>query len=130
MPERTLVLDTCALIWLVTDAPELSPEARAAINNAEIVCVSAISAWEISLKTVRNVLGLPLPPGEWFAKALDHHHLTLADLSVDILIAANALAWHHLDHADRFIIATALGLAARVVTTDRRFQLYDVNVIS
>ena len=130
MSDRRLLLDTCALIWLATGASELSEQTRAAINRADIVCVSAISAWEISLKAARGTLELPIPPAEWFGRALDHHHLTLADLSVDILVAANSLPWHHRDPADRFIIATARELGATVVTADSRFQLYDINVLA
>jgi PIN domain nuclease of toxin-antitoxin system len=51
-------------------------------------------------------------------------------LSVEILIAANALPWHHRDPADRFIIATARELKAAVVTADRRFPLYDIDVLT
>jgi len=130
MSERCLLLDTCALIWLATDAPELSGRSRTAIDDADMVCVSAISAWEISLKVARNALELPLPPAEWLGRVLDHHHLNLAALSVDILVAANTLPWHHRDPADRFIIATAGDLGAAVVTTDRRFHHYDINVIA
>jgi PIN domain nuclease of toxin-antitoxin system len=129
MPERSLLLDTCALIWLATDAPELSQKARAAIDEADMVWVSAISAWEISLKAARGALELPLPASEWFNKAIEHHHLSLAALSVDILVGANDLPWHHRDPADRFIIATARALPAAVVTADRRFQLYDIGVL-
>lgn len=129
MSDRTLLLDTCALIWLATDAPKLSEQAKTAINTADMVYVSAISAWEISLKTARDQLTLSLPPAEWFARALEHHHLTLTALSVDILIAANALPWHHRDPADRFIITTARELGATVVTADRQFHLYDISVI-
>lgn len=129
MPDRHLVLDTCALIWLVAGAPDLSEQARKTIDSADRVCVSAISAWEISLKAARGTLTLPLPPAEWFARAIDQHHLTLAALSVDILIAANALPWHHRDPADRFIIATAHHLNAAIVTADQRFRLYNVNLL-
>ena len=129
MAERSLLLDTCALIWLATGAPGLSARSRTAIDAADMVWVSAISAWEISLKAERETLTLPMPAEEWFNRALDHHHLTLATLSVEILVAANALPWHHRDPADRFIIATARALGAGVVTADRRFPLYDISVL-
>ena len=130
MSERNLVLDTCALIWLATDAPELSERSRAAIDRADMVWVSAISAWEISLKVAHATLALPMPPAEWFNRALDHHRLSLAALSVDVLVAANALPWHHRDPADRFIIATAQELGAAVVTADERFPRYDIEVLA
>ncbi len=129
MPERQLVLDTCALIWLSTGADDLSPQSREAIDAADVVWVSAISAWEVSLKAARDTLALPLPPKQWFDRALDYHHLSLAALNVDVLMAANTLPWHHRDPADRFIIATALALGAAVVTADRRFRQYDVRVL-
>ena len=130
MSERSLLLDTCALIWLVSGAPDLSEQSRAEIEEADTVWVSAISAWEISLKVARSTLELPAPPAEWFGRALDHHHLSLAALSVDVLVAANSLPWHNRDPADRFIIATALALGAAVITADRQFQLYDVTVLA
>lgn len=130
MSERNLLLDTCALIWLATDAPELSQRSKAAIDEADMVWVSAISAWEISLKTARGTLELPLPTSEWFDRVLEHHHLSLAALSVDVLVGANDLPWHHRDPADRFIIATARALSAVVVTADRRFQTYAIDVLS
>ena len=129
MPDRNLLLDTCALIWLAAGGAELSEQARAAIDKADTVWVSAISAWEISLKSVRGVLELPLPPEEWFGRAIEQHRLTVAALSVDVLVAANELPWHHRDPADRFIIATARKLGAAVVTADARFGLYDISVL-
>jgi PIN domain nuclease of toxin-antitoxin system len=130
MSERSLLLDTCALIWLAADAPELSTRSRTAIDAADMVWVSAISAWEISLKVAHKTLELPMPPEEWLTKTLDHHRLSLAALGVDVLVAANALPWHHRDPADRFIIATARALGAAVVTADRRFPLYGINVLA
>ena len=130
MSERSLLLDTCALIWLVNGAPELSVRARTAIDGADMVWVSASSAWEISLKVAHATLELPIPPEEWFDRALEHHHLSLATLSVEVLVAANVLPWHHRDPADRFIIATARALGAVVVTTDRRFSLYEIDVLA
>lgn len=130
MPDRALVLDTCALIWLATGADELSSTTREAIDRADTVSVSPISAWEISLKVARSALELPQPPREWFGRAVEQHRLALAPLSVEVVVAANELPRHHKDPADRFIIATAQGLGASVVTADRRFAMYDVHVLS
>ena len=126
---RNLILDTCALVWLVSGNKRLSEDAKVEIEAAQVVYVSPISAWEVSLKTARGALELPLPPREWFDRALDAHHLTLSDLSVDVLMRANELPWHHRDPADRFIIATAKLDSLVVVTDDKRFQAYDVETL-
>jgi PIN domain nuclease of toxin-antitoxin system len=124
-----LLLDTCALLWLASGDKSLSVETLDAIEKAAIVYVSAISAWEISLKAGRGALVLPLGPREWFDAALKHHNLTLLTLDVSILIAANSLPWHHRDPADRFIIASAMAHNADIVTGDRRFIKYGVKVL-
>ena len=129
MSERSLLLDTCALIWLSAGASELSDSSRMAIDRADTVWVSAISAWEISLLVSKQKLILPDTSKSWFEKVLDQHRLSLAGLSVDVLVSANELPWHHRDPADRFIIATAQATGASVVTTDRKFELYDVPVV-
>ncbi len=126
---RKLLLDTCALLWLASGSDKLSKEAIAAINKADIVYVSAISAWEISLKSERGQLKLPLPALQWFNAVLEQHSLVLAPLDIDTLIKANQLPWHHRDPADRFIIATAYQKGAVVVTGDSKFSLYDISLI-
>ncbi len=129
MPNN-LILDTCALIWLATGSNRLSKKTLTIINEADMVFVSAITAWEISLKAARDQLELPLPPLAWFRKSIHVHSLTVAELSVEILVDANELPWHHRDPADRFIIATAKRENLVVVTADARFQDYDLRTIS
>ncbi len=126
---RRLVLDTCALLWLASGSKNLSAAALKAVDKADMVLVSAITAWEIGIKVAKNALELPLPSDEWFRRALDQHGLILADLSLDILNYANKLPWHHRDPADRFIIATAMMEQCPVVTRDRHFHKYDIEIL-
>lgn len=128
MPE-SLFLDTCALIWLAEGGGRLSPATLQRIDDAPQVFVSPISAWEISLKEERGELTLPLPAEAWFPAIVEAHGLTLHPLGAETLIAANRLPWHHRDPADRFILASAKSLRASVVTADKRFPAYGVDVI-
>ncbi len=129
MYEKKLILDTCALLWLASDNKALSQNAIQSIENASIVYVSAISAWEISLKSIQGALKLPIDSEKWFNLVLKNHNLILAPLDPNILIAANHLPLHHKDPADRFIIATAMRENAVIVTADQRFNRYDVKTI-
>lgn len=126
--ESKLVLDTCALIWLVGGTNDISPETLQKIEDASIVYVSAISAWEISLKESQGQLTLPMDAEEWFLKSVQNHDLTVAPLGIDILCRSTNLPAYHKDPADRFIIATAQKLKAGIVTADRLFSNYDVRV--
>ncbi|MCC5806394.1 MAG: type II toxin-antitoxin system VapC family toxin [Opitutales bacterium] len=128
MPE-SLLLDTCALIWLVGGSRKLKRKVRDQIDEAPMVYVSAISAWEISLKAARSELILPMPPESWFEGVLQAHDLVLAPLAPEVLMSANRLPWHHRDPADRFIIATAVLQRIPVVTGDKKFNNYDIRVV-
>lgn len=129
MPDD-LLLDTCAFLWLVSGQPGLSRRTLDRIDRARSVRISAISAWEISLKHARGAIILPGDPLDWFTAAVEAHGLTVAPLEIDILIGANRLPWHHRDPADRFIIATALRHSLTVVTSDQQFAQYGIAVIS
>ena len=129
MFEKKLMLDTCALIWLVSGADEISDNAKKQIENASLVYVSPISAWEISLKEQRGALKLPVQCEEWFCSAIENHNLTVYPLDYEILVFANRLPWHHKDPADRFIIASAIKEKAAIITADKRFRKYDIKVI-
>lgn len=130
MFEKYLVLDTCALLWLVSGDIRLSGDGREAIDRASLVYVSAISAWEISLKQIRGELELPMEARQWFETVVARHSLTAAPVDVAIACRANSLPFHHKDPADRIIIATALERSAAVVTADAQFSNYGIRVLS
>jgi len=126
---RKLLLDSCAPLWLASGNDRLSQKALDAIDNAAIVYVSAITAWEISLNAERGQLILPQPADEWFIEVLDQHNLILAPLDLNVLLNANKLPWHHKDPADRMIIATAIKENATLVTGDGKISQYDVKTL-
>lgn len=54
-----LLLDTHVVLWLLEDSPRLGPSARARIQDAHRVYMSAGSAWEIALKNALGKLSVP-----------------------------------------------------------------------
>lgn len=126
---KRIFLDTCALLWLGLGSKELPDAARKAIRHADIVFVSPISAWEITMKVDRGLLEFPCDPLEWFKQILEVHDLSLSPLSVEVLSQSATLPYHHRDPADRFIIASAMQENCPVVTADRKFSDYEVEVI-
>ena len=126
----TLILDTCALLWLAEGGKHLSGEAREQIEDASVVYVSAISAFEIAVKCRSGKLKLPVPPAEWFQDIVDHHGLAIEPLDWDVCMAAVALPPVHKDPCDRFIIAAAKMRRLTVVTGDPVFRSYGIDVVS
>ena len=124
-----MILDTCALLWLASGDKKLSRAALKEIDEAPAVYVSAISGFEIAIKSAKGKLKLPNPPQEWFEKVVEHHGLAVLPLDLHGCIAAAQLPPVHNDPCDRFIIATAKLHDLTVVTTDERFEKYGVAVI-
>lgn len=126
----TLLLDTCALLWLASGSRNLSKSARAAIADAQVVYVSPVSAWEIAVKVAKGKIVLPCPAREWFDAIVRLYDIDVLKLSYDDMMRAAELPWHHKDPADRFIIATALKNGFTVVTADGNFSKYGVKAIA
>lgn len=121
-----LLLDTHALLWWLADA-ELAPQAREKIADpANTVAVSAVSAWEISIK---KALGKLSAPGDLLeqVQASDFSPLPIA---IDHALAAGQLPRHHEDPFDRMLIAQAQLEQMTIVTRDKRFADYDVAVLA
>lgn len=120
-----LLLDTCTVLWLASACGRLSPRARELIEeHAGLLFVSAISAFEMGIKHRKGRLTLPLPPGDYYARAIDCHGLR--EIAVDGRIAelSARLPPVHADPCDRFIIATAQQHRLTVVTPDPHIAAY------
>ncbi len=124
----SILLDTCAAIWLMGGEP-ISPESRKAILSASAahvgVYVSPFTAWEIGTLIAKQRLHLTLSPEVWFERLLAMPSVRLAELSPKILLASTALpGLPPADPADRILAATARVLGCVVVTRDRKLLDY------
>lgn len=125
----SLLLDTCALIWLGNGDPALSLDARQVIEESEEVYVSPISLWEVSNKCRKGKLQLKFPLREWFDRILQRHQLTVLPLTNEVMFLAGELPEHHKDPADRMIIASAMVNGLVVATADKNFPIYGIQTI-
>ncbi len=124
-----LILDTCALIWISMGGGELTPFAMDSIEKAKQVFVSSISSFEISLKYQNGGIELPCDPERWYSGILENHDINEIAIDSKIAIASTKLPPVHKDPCDRFIIATAKLDSLTIVTADKIFKNYDVNLL-
>lgn len=124
------LLDTHALLWWMTDDPQLSSRARELIaDERNDILVSAASAWEIATKFR---LGM-LPIGE--AAIPRFNELVEADgfehLPVTYLHALRAGSFHieHRDPFDRMLAAQSALEAAPLMTRDPVFAAFGVAIV-
>ena len=115
-----VLLDTCALLWLVGAPDRLSPAAQRAVTGSEVrLCISAISAFEVAVKHGKGKLSLPFPPREWVRRTLADYAIEELPVTAEIAAMAPEVAVSHADPCDRMIIATAMLHQLPVVTSDR-----------
>jgi PIN domain nuclease of toxin-antitoxin system len=117
-----LLLDTCATIWILDNAP-MADAAIAAIDEAFDggigLYVSPMTAWEIGRLISRGRLKSVLPPQRWFRRILEVPGVRLADMSPEVLIASSLLPGSPLrDPTDRILAATAREYDYALVTRD------------
>ena len=127
-PDGSLLLDTCALIWLLNgelDDSEARPALADALRSGGLL-VSVTSAWEIGLLSRSSARLRFLPDAKtWFARAVAQPGVRLTPITLEVAIDSSHLPGElHGDPADRLIIATARHLGAPVVTRDRRMIEY------
>ena len=126
----TLLLDTCALIWLCSDPDKLSsPAAKVLDDPANDRALSMASVWEIALKYHSGKLPLPEPPQAWLEEQLKLQVIEVLPLQRDTLYRAADLPPVHKDPFDRVIAADALQRNLRVVSPDKPFELYHCKVV-
>ena len=128
--ERTMILDTCALIWLASGDSRLSDSAREQIASSPDVAVSAITAFEIGVKYAKCKLSLPCRPAAWFETALRLHGLSICNIYHHVSLRACELPLIHADPCDRLIVSTSQLLDRPIVTTDSRIAQYEVDTIN
>lgn len=121
-----IVLDTHALVWLVSEQERLGDEA-AAVIAAEELAISMVSVQEIAYLAVRGRLELDRPVGRWIADALRVHEVEAVAPDTSMAVRAGSLDPQTFpgDPADRLIYATAVERGARLVSADERLRAAD-----
>lgn len=121
-----LLLDTHTLIWVLEDDPDLSAQARAAIiDGNNIVFVSAVSAWEISIKKALGKLDAP----DTLLEEIERLRFTPLDITLEHADRAGKLPPLHMDPFDRMLIAQAQSDQLMLVTRDSDIQKYQVQCL-
>jgi PIN domain nuclease of toxin-antitoxin system len=123
-----LLLDTCAMIWMATrrQMSQAAMEAFEALStNGGVLCVSAMSAWEIGMLISRGRLSASKDALPWFEDFVTSGNLVVHAATPSVLIAAAYLPEPlHRDPMDRILIATAREHDLTIITRDRAILDY------
>lgn len=124
----SLMLDTCAMIWMGRNE-KMSDDAVEALDAAadrnDVIAVSAISAWEIGMLSSKGRFASPLSPQAWFDDFIRGAGFRVAALPPEVLIASSYLpGTPPKDPIDRIIIASARQEKLTLITRDRPILTY------
>ena len=125
-----LLLDTHVLIWLVEGSENLSQSAKQAIENEQnSLYLSIASLWEMSIKMSLGKLQLGISLDRIVESYLLPTSIEILPININHLLVLLDLPSHHRDPFDRMLISQAQAEELTLVSGDRLFGDYLVQLL-
>jgi PIN domain nuclease of toxin-antitoxin system len=120
------LLDTHSLLWAVFEPNKLSTEAQEAISNSQnIICVSLISLWEISIKLNIGRLNIP----KEFFEIVVTGGFEMLPLTIEQIEQYQTLPLYHRDPFDRMLVVQAIEQQLILITRDSAMNRYEIKIL-
>ena len=124
-----ILVDTHVLIWWLNDTKRLGRNASAMLSDpANALWMSAVSIWEISIKTALGLLDFQLTPERGVELLLEQGFRSLP-IGFDHALAVRHLPLHHKDPFDRMLVAQAQCERLTLLSADPKIRAYDVPLL-
>jgi PIN domain nuclease of toxin-antitoxin system len=107
----------------------MSRHAREIFAGSADLSFSMASIWEILIKVQAGKLKFPRPAGRYVIRKLAENRIEILPITIDHLLALERLPLHHRDPFDRMLIAQSMEENIPVITADRVFARYPVELI-
>ena len=125
-----ILLDTHALLWLISDDNRLSEKARSTfLDQKNKLFFSAAGFWEISIKVSIGKLKLKKNWIKILEEELAANAIHWLPIEIQHCARLIKLPFHHRDPFDRMIIAQALVENMRVLSCDEQLSAYNITRI-
>jgi PIN domain nuclease of toxin-antitoxin system len=124
------LLDTGVWLWTVLEPERIARKTREVIADLhQDVFLSAVTSWEVAIKSAAGKLSLPEPPGSYVPRRMADQGLRPLPISHQHALAVSSLPAHHRDPFDRLLIAQANLEDMILITADRIFEQYPVQLL-
>jgi PIN domain nuclease of toxin-antitoxin system len=124
------LLDTHAFLWFVSDDYRLSSKARSIINNSKNeIYFSAVSAWEMSIKSRLRRLTIKEELEPFIVKQLAENNFSTLSISIFHAIYTSKLPEIHKDPFDRMLIAQSNVEKMFLISKDKDIKRYKVPIV-
>jgi len=125
-----ILLDTQCWLWMQVTPERLSSRSQALLEDpGNQLLLSAASAWEIAIKYSIGKLPLPARPAEYVPGRMETSGTSALPVLHKHALHVGTLPLHHGDPFDRLLIAQAQLEEVPILTVDRQFAAYEVEVL-
>lgn len=125
-----LLLDTHVFLWLASAPEKLTERAlQACRNRHNPIYLSAVSAWEIQIKSQLGKLTLDDPLAELIREQQAINGLRILGVELSHVLELEALPSIHGDPFDRLLVAQTRVESHHLVTADRTVRNYPAHFV-
>jgi len=123
-----LLLDTHTLIWFLEGDSHLGFTAKSCIENPDNTSfVSVATFWEIAIKISINKLELQLPLNT-LKSLIWENAMEILPIRIEHPLLVSQLPFHHHDPFDRLLIAQSMSENMLLLSKDKKFKIYDIQI--
>jgi PIN domain nuclease of toxin-antitoxin system len=124
------LLDSGVWLWSIDSVDHIGKRGLDILRNGQQeIYFSAASVWELTIKAHLKKLTLPAPPADCIPQFMAKQGLRPLPVSQVHAVKVYDLPSHHRDPFDRILIAQAIAEEMTILTSDRVFAKYPVEVV-
>lgn len=127
-----ILLDTNIFLWIAGNDDYLPTAAKKLIEeSSNQIYLSSVSAWEIAIKWSKGRLGLPEKPHTLIENIIDTAGFVKVSVNFSDahLVSELPVFENHKDPFDRLLIAQAINRGFSLMTSDKKFKQYDIDIL-
>lgn len=124
------LLDSVVWLWSIGSVEKINKRGHEILNSGESeIYFSAAAVWELSIKARLGKLTLPSPPARCVPEFMAKQRLLPLPVTHFHAVKVYDLDSHHTDPFDRLMIAQAILEKMVILTADRAFKKYPVELV-
>jgi PIN domain nuclease of toxin-antitoxin system len=121
-----IIVDTHVFLWSLADPNLIEASKRDELETlANTIYVSSITIAEIMIKASLGKLKIDFDPIA-YTEEMGYQPL---NFSAEDAVLLKELPFHHKDPFDRMLIAQSIAQKTKIMSSDRKFTMYDCDLI-
>ena len=124
------IIDTHVVLWIIDNNSQLSQKVKEIYldENNEIL-LSMASIWEMAIKISLKKLEIPGTLSDFVKYHIIANNIRILDIRLSHIYRIENLPYHHRDPFDRLIISQSIDENIPIISSDFRFDKYEIDRI-